>query len=169
MAQVADGRALAPVAAAYAGERGLSPLGRRVRPGASAAPNGLQAGRSGSVRRAAGQHDRARARERGGRALKERAGARPRPEPGRLPHPDSQLGGSTGPSLPAPTRDGRPASRPHSGPSPRGSLDERAAVLPDRGPGLWLAQTRAARGYPLWPFLYLAAAWIWLQSKIHRT
>ena len=43
---------------------GLPPLGRLVRPGA---PDGLPAGRAGSVRRAVGQHDRARARERGGR------------------------------------------------------------------------------------------------------
>ena len=48
-------------------ELGLSPLGRLVGPGRLAAPDGLPAGRSGSVRRAAGQHSRARARERGGR------------------------------------------------------------------------------------------------------
>ena len=41
----------------------------------------------------------------------------------------------TGPS-PAPARDERPAPRQHSGPNLGGSLDGRAAVLPDRRPGL---------------------------------
>ena len=49
---------------------GLPSLGRRVRSECLAAPDGLQAGRSRSVRRAAGQHGRARARERGRRAQK---------------------------------------------------------------------------------------------------
>ena len=44
------------------GERGLSSLGRRVRLGRLAAPDGLQAGRSGSVCRAAGQPSHACAR-----------------------------------------------------------------------------------------------------------
>ena len=39
-------------------------------------PAGPPAGQAGSVRRAAGQHDRARARERGGRVQKERDGSR---------------------------------------------------------------------------------------------
>ena len=61
------GAPLAPVARQVRpGELGLSPLGPRVRPGRLAAPDSLPAGRSGSVRRAAGQHPRARARERGG-------------------------------------------------------------------------------------------------------
>ena len=51
----------------------------------------------------------------------------------RFRHPDPQAGGSPGPS-PAPARDGRPAPRPHLGPG--GSLDGRAAALPDRRPGL---------------------------------
>ena len=43
-------------------ELSLSPLGRLVRPGRLATPDGLPAGRSGSVRRVAGQHGRARGR-----------------------------------------------------------------------------------------------------------
>ena len=61
-----EGRSLAPVAVRVRqGERGLSPFCPRVRPGRLAVPDGLPAGRSGSVRGAAGQHGRARARERG--------------------------------------------------------------------------------------------------------
>ena len=40
-------------------------------------------------------------------APKQREGSRPRPHPGRIPHPDPHLGGATGPS-PVPARD-RPA------------------------------------------------------------
>ena len=57
-----------------------------------------------------------------------------RPQPRRLQPPDPQPDGSTGPS-PAPVRDGRPAPRQHSVPL-GGNLDGRAAVLPDRRPGL---------------------------------
>ena len=56
-----DGRPLAPVAYQVRPvELGLSPLYPRVRLGRLAVPDGLPAGRSGSVRRAAGQHPRAR-------------------------------------------------------------------------------------------------------------
>ena len=116
-------------------ELGLSLLCPRVRPGRLAAPDGLPAGRTGSVREIAGQHGRARARERSGRAPKQRAGSRPRSQPGRLQHPDPHPSGSPRPS-PAPARDGRPAPRQPLGPGPSGSLDGRAAALPDRRPGL---------------------------------
>ena len=53
------------------GERGFSPPSPRVRSGRRAAPDGLQAGRSGSIRRAAGQYGRARMHERGRRAHKD--------------------------------------------------------------------------------------------------
>ena len=122
-----EGRPLASVTGRVRqGELGLSPLDPRVRPGRLAAPDGLSAGRSGSVRRAVGQHGRARARERGS---KPRAGSRPWPQPGRLQHPDPHAGGSPRPS---PARDRRPAPRPHPSPGPGGSLDGRAAALPDR-------------------------------------
>ena len=102
-----------------AGERGLSSLGRRVRPGRRAAPDDLQAGRSGSVRRAADST--------GGRAQTKRGGSRPRPSPGRPPPPDPQSGGSTGLS-PRPARDGWPA------------------VQPERGPGLGRRRLGASKG-----------------------
>lgn len=88
----------------------------------------LQAGRPGSVHRAAGQHGQARTRERGGRA-REVDPTLGRNQ-GRLPHPDPYPSGSTGPS-PAPARAGRPASRPHPSPGLGSRLDGRAAVLPD--------------------------------------
>ena len=86
----ADGLPLAPAAGRVRqGELGLSPLGLRVRLRRLAASDGLPTGRSGSIRRAVGQPGRdgwARACARGGRAPKQRR-ARPRPQPGRLPHP----------------------------------------------------------------------------------
>ncbi len=82
-------------------ELGLPPLGRLVRPGRLGTPEGLPAGRAGSVRRAAGQHDRARTHERGGRAQKPRDGSRPGSQPGRFRHPDPQAGGSRPSPAPA--------------------------------------------------------------------
>ena len=101
-------------------ELGLWPLGGRVPPERLAAPEGPPAGQAGSVRRAAGQHDRAR----GGRAQKARGGSRAGPQSGRLRHPDPHPGG-------CPLR-----LRVTGGPGPSGSLDRRAPALPDRGPGL---------------------------------
>ena len=67
----AVGRLLAPVAGRIREvEIGLSSLDPRGRSGRLAAPDGLHAGRAGAVLGAAGQHGRARARERGGRAPK---------------------------------------------------------------------------------------------------
>ena len=75
-----DGRTWARVAARVREmEFGLWPLGGRVPPGRLAAPAGLPAGQAGSIRRTAGQPDRARARERGGRPPKERGGSRAGP------------------------------------------------------------------------------------------
>ena len=181
-----------------------------------AAPADLPASQAGSVRRATGQHDRARARERGGRAQEQRSGARTGPQPGRLRHPDPQPGGSAGPS-PASARDGRTAPRQPPSSGLGGRRDRRAPALPDRRPGLydsdgfraWWAQrgieavipARRGRTHPqshdpekykarkaverglgglkqgrrvatrydkhaqrCLGFLYLAAAWIWLQS-----
>ena len=51
---------------------GLSPLCPWARSGRLAAPDGLPAGRSGVVRRMAGQHGRTRAHQRGGRAQAQR-------------------------------------------------------------------------------------------------
>ena len=127
-----DGLLLASVAGRVRqGELGLSPLGPRVRPGHLAAPDGLPAVRSGYVRRAAGQHGRARACERGRRAPKQRGRSRPRPQPGRLRHPDPCLGGSPRPS-PAPARDGRLAPRPHLGPGPDGRPGRARRLIANR-------------------------------------
>ena len=65
-------------------------LGSLVQSGRLAAPAGLL-GRSGSVRRAAGQHGRTRVRERGGRAPKDRGGSLDRHAPV-LPDRGSGLG-----------------------------------------------------------------------------
>ena len=130
-----DGRTWARVAARVRkGELGLWPLGSLGQPRRLAAPAGPSASPAGSVRRAAGQHGRARARERGGRAQAPRGGSRTGSQPGRLRHPDPQPGGSAGPS-PASARDGRPAPRPHPGPVPGERRDGRAPALPDRGSG----------------------------------
>ena len=65
--------------AAYSKGSSVYRLRPRVRSGRLAAPDGLPAGRSGSVCRAAGQRGRARARERGWRTPKQRDGSRPPP------------------------------------------------------------------------------------------
>ncbi len=127
-----DGRLLAAVAAPVRPvELGLPPLGRLVRPGRLGAPEGLLADGSGSVRRATGQHDRARAHERGGRTPKPGDGSRPRSQPGRFRHSDPQAGGSPGPS-PAPARDGRPAPRQHPGPGGTWTGAPRPCLIADR-------------------------------------
>ena len=112
------------------GEIGLSSLGRWVRPGRlayrQAAPARFAVWLDSTVKRA---HASAAG------APQKRDGSRPRPRPRQLPHPDPYLDGSIGPS-PAPARDGRPAPRPHPSPGPGGRLDQRTAVLSDRGSGL---------------------------------
>ena len=94
-----DGRTWARVAVRVRkGELGLWPLGGLVPQGRLAAPAGPSASPTGYGRRAAGQPNRARARERGGRAPEARDGSRAGPQPGRLRHPDPHPGGSPGPS-----------------------------------------------------------------------
>ena len=139
-----DGRAWACVATRVRKvEIGLWPLGGRVPPGRLAAPAGPPAGQAGSVRRAAGQHDRAHACARGARAPKERGGSRTGPQPPRLRHPDPHPGGSTRPS-PAPARDGRPAPRPHPSPGLGGRRDRRASALPDHRNGFRAGRAQRA-------------------------
>ena len=121
----------------YGRELGLWSLCGLVQPRRLAAPAGPRP--SGSVRRAAGQHGRARARARPKRKRRNPlwavAGAA---------HPDPHPGGSTGSS---PVRDGRPTPRQHPSPDPRGSLDRPPlpCLIADRAYDrdafrVWLAQ-----------------------------
>ena len=135
-------------------------VGSLVRPGRLAASDGLPAGRSGSVRRAAGQHSRERSR----RAPKQRGRARPRPQPGRLSTP--RVAGATG-------HQGR-----HSGPEeaheppPHDPERYKARKSVERGLGWLKWWRRVATRYDKYAhrflgFLYLAGAWIWLKSYLN--
>ena len=186
-----------------------------MRPGRLAAPDGLPAGRSGSVRRAAGQHrhagtavapqnkgtDHALGRSRGGfgtqiyvladrrgRPLRLRVTGGPRHDRTQAralveawtgaPRPclmaDRAYDGDTfrawraqrGTEAVIPARKGRTNS-PTTRNRTRRAMPWHGASAGSRGGGAWLPADQYA--HRCLGFLYLAGAWIWLQSYLHTT